>query len=267
MSHLNEADVRSIVAMLGESISGESDFAVKRARVTEGLAELVQASKWIITRAAAQPNPLGSDLPPDFRYTVMVKGGFTDEEFVKYLETQRHPEMKVLVAPLFEACARTESRVTRERTQLHDSESMAKLDVTQKMAEVGIGPVIISQKYTSDSAFGAACFFRAEGEPEFSERDTKIAHILLSEVEWLHENSWPEYPDEKLASLPGRFTTIVNLLISGCQRKDIADKTNLSTNTISDYIKAVYKHFNVHSQAELVSRIVQGDGGDQAHAS
>ncbi len=34
--------------------------------------------------------------------------------------------------------------------------------------------------------------YRAHGKPEFTPRDVRIAHIVLTEIPWLHEQGWPE---------------------------------------------------------------------------
>ena len=44
--------------------------------------------------------------------------------------------------------------------------------------------------------------------------------------------------------------------------EDIARHIGLSVNTVHGYIKLIFKHFNVHSQSELIARFSQGDGHD-----
>ncbi len=59
-----------------------------------------------------------------------------------------------------------------------------------------------------------------------------------------------------------RHRTVLILLCEGWNRKKIATHLGLSINTIHGYSKVIFKHFKVHSQAELIARFTQGDGGD-----
>ena len=36
----------------------------------------------------------------------------------------------------------------------------------------------------------------------------------------------------------------------------------ISELTVNEHVKRVYRHFGVHSQSQLVSRFLRGDGGD-----
>ena len=105
--------------------------------------------------------------------------------------------------------------------------------------------------------------YRELGEPHFDEREAKIAHIMLSEVPWLHFKEYPDRESRELSRLYPRHRTILNYLCEGWNRKKIADQLGLSVNTVHGYTKVIFKHFGVHSQAELLSRFSKGDGGDR----
>ena len=44
-------------------------------------------------------------------------------------------------------------------------------------------------------------------------------------------------------------------------RPQIASHLSLSIHTVNDYVKRIYAHLGVHSQAELIARFQRGDGG------
>ena len=96
----------------------------------------------------------------------------------------------------------------------------------------------------------------------FTERESKIVHILLSEVPWLHDAAWPDAKREKAYELPPRLITLLNLMLQGLPRKRIAENMGISPNTLTGYVKDLYARYQVHSQSELISRFVEGDGGD-----
>lgn len=99
--------------------------------------------------------------------------------------------------------------------------------------------------------------------PHFVEREARIAHIVLSEVPWLHFKAFPDRQSKEMTNLYPRHRTVLNCLCEGWSRKTIADHLGLSTNTVHGYSKVIFKHFGVHSQAELVARFSKGDGGDR----
>ena len=105
--------------------------------------------------------------------------------------------------------------------------------------------------------------YRRMDQPAFTERETKIAHIVLSEVPWLHEEGWPEDRGAALPGLSPRRLLVLNLLLEGRARKDIATSLSLTENTVATYQKAIYRHFAVKSQAALMHRFRHGDGGDR----
>lgn len=259
---LGEIDVRAIVSILGKSLSGDGDFSEKRSRVLNGIAGLISARSWFWAVTAFDTAALESETPGQPKTTVLDKSGFTEEQFAAYVESQRHPDMAWIAAPLFEACNATEGRVTRHRLQMHPREALENSEVNDLFVKAGMGPIIISQKKKVDNSTAVIAFCRPSGAEEFDARETKIAHIILSEIEWLHENSWPEYPETQAAMLSVRLTSILNLLLEGDPRKMIAQKLGLSEYTVSDYVKAIYKHFDVHSHTELILRFTKGDGGD-----
>ena len=85
----------------------------------------------------------------------------------------------------------------------------------------------------------------------------------LSEVPWLHFKAFPDKLSQETTNLYPRHRTVLNCLCEGWSRKKIADHLGLSPNTIHGYSKVVFKHFGVHSQAELMARFSKGDGGDR----
>jgi DNA-binding CsgD family transcriptional regulator len=44
----------------------------------------------------------------------------------------------------------------------------------------------------------------------------------------------------------------LDLLLLGLGRKEIADQIGISEGTVSGYIRGLYQHFGVNSQAELM---------------
>jgi len=130
-------------------------------------------------------------------------------------------------------------------------------------ARANIGTLLISQRPMDGGGISGVAVYRELGKPQFNEREGRIAHIILTEVPWLHFRAFPDRESQDITRLYPRHRTILNLLTEGWGRKQIADHLSLSINTVHGYSKVIFKHFGVHSQAELIARLTKGDGGDR----
>ncbi|MFK5920776.1 MAG: LuxR C-terminal-related transcriptional regulator [Verrucomicrobiota bacterium] len=104
--------------------------------------------------------------------------------------------------------------------------------------------------------------YKKESDSLFTEKEARIAHIVLSEVPWLHAESWPRAKKIKGQMLSPRQRTTLNLLLEGLGRKQIAAQLGISENTVAGYIKEVYRFYNIQSHAQLMKHFHDGDGGD-----
>jgi DNA-binding CsgD family transcriptional regulator len=258
---LRESDVRGIVCALAEVGGLEVDLATKRRMLLERLAKLIDADCWFWTMMGErEPGEMAT-------FSVYLKGGFTEEQFAKYIQAQEHPEMAALNAPFMEEFAREGGHITRLRQQIDVENRFPETAVYDLWREADLAPLIFSMRPTSSGQASGVLMFRKFDRPLFTERESRIAHIILTEVPWLHDESWPNHPQQKLAQLSPRLNTVTNLLLQGRARKDIADSMGISIHTLNGYIKDLYARFEVHSQGEFIRRFVEGDGGDQPHAA
>lgn len=256
-SPLNEDDILAIVRLLGDVAGEQAEIAVKRRQILEGLAAIVGAESWIWSMLG----DAGSDGVPQ---TVLLHGGFSEERFVAYLKFQEHPDMKRLTAPLYADLLKARKHLTRLQLQLITREALSASDILSQQKACDLGPVILSARPTPSNQFGVVSLFRGLEAPPFTERDSRIAHMVLGEISWLFEKSWPNYPRQKVSSLSPRQHSILTALLQGRARKQIAADFELSIHTVGGYVKEIYRHFGVNSHAELMRRFVNGDGDTAA---
>ena len=126
----------------------------------------------------------------------------------------------------------------------------------------GIGPILITLRPIPGYGISCIGFYRSVGAPMFTERDSRLAHIVLNEVPLLHEASMPHASSRTLPQLPPRCRLIINQLVRGQTRKTIASHLGLSEQTVNGYVRKIFAHFGLHSQAELIARFTRGDGRD-----
>ena len=116
---------------------------------------------------------------------------------------------------------------------------------------------------SSPGMVSAIGLHRSFGKTAFSRRELRLAHIVLSEVRWLHDAGVPGEDGRAAARLAPRLQTVLSLLVDGQSAKQVAFNLGLSTHTVRGYVKDIYRHFDVSSRAELMRRFMVGDGHDR----
>jgi DNA-binding CsgD family transcriptional regulator len=223
----------------------------------DGLCGLVNATSWAWCMAEFDP-----DKPPSF--IGFEHGGWDEERFAKYIEAMNHPDMEAVTRPSSIELKEKGTQLTRTLRQMDPPALLENSAAGVFWAKADIGTLLISQRPMEGGGTSGVAVYRRLGEPHFDEHEARIAHIILSEVPWLHFTAFPDQQSQDITRLYPRHRTILNLLSEGWGRKKIADHLGLSVNTVHGYSKAIFKHFGVHSQSELISRLSKGDGGDRA---
>lgn len=97
--------------------------------------------------------------------------------------------------------------------------------------------------------------YRNKNAEGFSAHDKRIAEIFFEELSWIFDADWPSIKQEQPAdTLSLRLQTVFDLQLKGWERKKIAWKLGISENTVSGYIREMYRHFGVNSQPELLHK-------------
>jgi DNA-binding CsgD family transcriptional regulator len=254
-SPLSESDVRRMVGLLGEVIAAPGGIQEKRRLLMDGLCGLIDATAWVWCMAEFDP-----DKPPSF--IGLIHSGFDEERFARYLEAMNHPSMKAVTRPSSLELRAKGGHITRTQRQMDPDFLLENSPAAPLWEKANIGALMTSQRPMPGGGISGIGVYRELGGPHFDEREAKIAHIVLSEVPWLHFNAFPDQASQDITSLYPRHRTVLNLLCEGWSRKKIATRLGLSENTVHGYAKTIFKHFCVHSQAELIARFTNGDGGE-----
>lgn len=254
---LAETDVRSMIRLVGQVVSSRNDHAGMKRLLMEGLCDLVNADAWVWCLGCEME---AGKMPV---YLSMAHGGFDEERYAGMLRAAAHPDLAWISETMIRDMREKNTQVTRLREQLAARDELAVAGIATHMKEADIGPFVIVMRPIDDRSVSTLGLYRRAAAPAFTERECRIAHIVLSEVPWLHEQGWPEDRGATVPNLSPRRQLVLNLLLEGRNRKDIADALSLSENTVATYQKAIYGHFGVNSHAALMHRFRQGDGGDR----
>ena len=99
--------------------------------------------------------------------------------------------------------------------------------------------------------------YRAVGEPPFGRREQrmlKLFHLEMARM-WKSELAVPD--DYKVRELTPRQKQVLWMLCSGDGEQQIADRLSISLHTVHDHVKALHKHFDVGSRAELLVKVLR----------
>lgn len=240
------------VAILG------GDYAAKKRALMDGLCKLLEADGWLWSMTRVD---LNRDAPMSLG---ILHGGLTDEQVAGWIEMSHDlahppPEHDPLTAEV-----RRGHHFTRSRDQLVDDRTWYNHpSVKRYRLQRGIDHFLYSiYPLDEPGVISGVGFYRRCGRTAFNGRQRRIAHIVLSEVAWLHYADLPQDHGSGVSDLSPRQRVVFVMLLEGRTRKEIAELLHISTHTAHDHTKAVYRHFAVSSQVQLIRRFKSGDGSD-----
>jgi len=260
--------VRPVVRLLGEVAALPGGHAEKKRYLMDGLCALIGAEAWVWALGCQYE----ADKPPV--YVGFMHGGISEELFPKYLAAVEHPASVEMTVPFINEVREQQRQITRTIGEISGGmvthfgrENFGRFASAPLWHEAGIGTLLLSSCPLDERcASGIGLYRRSDGVP-FSAKESQIAHIILTEVRWLHEQGWPEDRGVTVPTLSPRERLVLHLLMESNSRKEIADHLGISENTVAGYVKTVYQHFGVHSQAELLRRFMQGQSRDSGTGS
>lgn len=92
---------------------------------------------------------------------------------------------------------------------------------------------------------------RAWGERPFTERERALLDLFHRESRALR----PRRTEEPLSP---HLDRTLRALLRGCSEKAAADELGLSPHTVHEYVKALYRRYQVRSRGELLARFLDG---------
>lgn len=250
MAFTEENDARMIVRMLADTAAAEGGHQTKKMFLMRTLCEAVGADAWVWV-LGCQTEPGGPQIGVGF-----LHGGFDEQRFARLLEALEDADASAIAATFYAKLTENGRHHTLIREEIDRSGRSYEGKVGRLWENADIGAVAMSAQRLDESSLSVIGLYRRFGSEPFTEREKQIIHIVLSEVPWLHLNGWPQDRGATLPTLSPRQRIILNLLMEGMGRKQIADQMGISPNTVAGYTREVYRHFGVHSQAELMRRFL-----------
>ena len=227
LPELAEADVRKMIRLLGATASIEGGHAEKKRFLMDGLCKLLEVDTWVW----ALGKRLEEAAPQCF--LSILHEGFSPERFAAINLALENKEMGRVTEDFYAKIEATKRPMTLTRAEADPERIGSQENIKELWDNADVGSLIISGYPVEPGSVSFVGFYRHLADSEFTQREKQIAHIVLSEVPWLHLSGWPEDYGLDVPSLSPRQRSVLNLLLDGHSRKEMADLLRHLTTILS----------------------------------
>jgi len=112
---------------------------------------------------------------------------------------------------------------------------------------------------TSADEVSGVVLNRNAARRDFSARDRTLVREAHSALAPLIGGPLARFSDPTPSDLTPRAQDVLQCLLEGDGDKQIAARLNLSTHTVNQYVKLLFRHFHVQSRAQLLARWVRAN--------
>jgi DNA-binding CsgD family transcriptional regulator len=105
--------------------------------------------------------------------------------------------------------------------------------------------------------FSGIILNRALGRRSFNEREQRLVAFLHAELTSQIGRSLARFDEPRPSALAPRAREVLRCVLEGDGDKQIAARLDLSRHTVNQYLKTIYRHFEVSSRAELLARWIR----------
>lgn len=255
-SMLSGEDARELLRLSNRLHALPNDRVLRTRSFLEAFCELTNADVAICAQLV--------DFCPDVPIPTHVWGidhGFKEEERAAFFASLR--DLKANMHPVIDACRKYHTRPTAfRREDLIGDDAWYGSDFFKLYASPAGVDHIISPVFplaAPNSVIGTGVM-RRHGRPRFSEREQLLVHTFNAELGWFYESiaAPPQRatPGGQVAPLRPRLKRTLEHLLAGQSEKQVARTLGLTRDTVHQYVKEIYKHFDVSSRAELLARVL-----------
>jgi DNA-binding CsgD family transcriptional regulator len=254
MSGVTAVDLATIVRLVASAADPTTNTTLDGCRhnLMSAVGEAIGADAWVC--AAGQ---VGQQSPARRSVQPTNCGWTSTQERDAVLELLAHPLVDQILHDAAQNGSSPPNALTRCGCDLMIDES-APVSPPDVWRSLGVADVLISVYLLEPGTFSMAGCLRRVGGAPFTERERIILHYVFQHVPWLHTGSQSAADAESIAQLSKREREVLQLLLEGHARKEVASRLNLSTHTVADYLKVIHKKLGVTSRAELLARFIPG---------
>jgi DNA-binding CsgD family transcriptional regulator len=253
MQPLAIADVEQIVNLVARAGDPTVEMSLpERKRILlESVAQIIDADTWIWSNVT-----FNSPTDADGMTTSLIDGGYKNDrertafyELLSDAHASQSLNTKAIDASHQGRC------VTFVRQEIMSDREWLRI---KELHPVHVDYYVISCYPLAKNAASFVGFHRRSDQPDFSQRDRAIVHIVFQQVDWLHRHGTNVPAGEMALQLSPRERQVLVFLLGGDSLKEVARKLTISENTVANYVKEIYKSFSVNSRGELLAHFISG---------
>lgn len=231
-----------------EVANGSSELAERRQLMLESLAELVAADAGLWAWGYGRPEDA------NVATLAALQVGLSIEQLSKLQEFSLSKQSTLeFQMPLMRFLDEGGILCATRRDVICDSQWNENSWVWQSVRGIGKDAWLHSVRYGVKDAWSSVLMFRNVGRPEFEAPQKELLYRAIATVNWLWANQYEGQGSKTFASITPRQRTVMWMLLDGLSRRAIAEKLNISEDTVGDHIKAIYERFRVNSATELAA--------------
>lgn len=243
-----------MIRLVGDVAASQEGILEKRRILMDGLVKMVAAHRWWWS-VSEKRDPNGRP-----NHTAVSHGGFENGLFAKLLAAIDDSGSWPIFTHFSKEMEESGQHLTRTRSQMDLDDQFSVPRTNALWAEAGVTDLILSVCPLDKGDFSAVAIYRGHDSARFTPREAHIVHMVLTGVEWIHALSLSDDRKAVLSKLSPRRRMVLNLVLEGQSRKEMAASLKISVHTLDGYVKDIFKLFDVHSQAELIARFRSGEG-------
>jgi DNA-binding CsgD family transcriptional regulator len=255
---LRLSDVRAIFRLVGECRELGVDATLWRRHMLTELARLTGGQVGMGGLARTKDGLL---LPvPATMLDVGWAGPREREVFGQFFKDQMFLQDPALQAlrPLLSRFGKPTTQLTRSRRQLVDDrlwyKSAAYGDYHRPS---GTDDGLMSFVQTHAGELHTITLHRPPGANSFSGREWRLLHVFHAELAAYLRTELAPVGTDPISSLSPRLRQVLVSLLEGDSEKQAAARLGLTRDSAHQYVKAVYRRFNVNTRAELMALFVR----------
>ncbi|QGJ69929.1 HTH luxR-type domain-containing protein [Planctomycetales bacterium 10988] len=256
-------DLRAIYQLLGECREMGDDHTLWKAHWAKGVAKLVDADMimsggltgWRTGRLERMEDSFWSsnpnlDLTPWFRSLELWDEGGIDYQ---------------VLLPTFAESFQGQPSITTERQRLMDDKTWYRSFEFQEIhRQLEVDNILVTiqemQSQTND-AYHTALIARQIGKQKYGAFELNLIQLIQEETAPLIGGALASVEEPKPSDLPPRVRQVLQCILEGDGDKQIAARLEISPHTVKQYVKTLFRFFQVNSRNELMARWIKRGWG------
>jgi DNA-binding CsgD family transcriptional regulator len=102
--------------------------------------------------------------------------------------------------------------------------------------------------------------YKAQRGGRFTQRDRLLVQLCYDEIGRLEGTVLATARDPSVSRLSPRLRQVLGALVEGDSEKQVGRRLGLRPDTVREYVQTVYRHFGVHTRAELLAYFLRRSG-------